>query len=151
MSQPWSRREFLERALLQLGSLPLLGMLGCSGDADEPSVEISDALRAMLRARLGASAFGDYFGAGDPDALMQLGSSFLYAQLSERAPADAAIVMLLQPTIELLESADSEEHALDMLRSAIEREFAERGAVDLAGWALAPTELRLAALYFIVR
>jgi len=152
MTPYWSRREFLERALLQLGSLPLLGMLGCSGaSSDEPPrVAISGALRATLRARLDGDVLRDYFGEGDGSALRELGSRFLYAQLADLNPKDQAVVALLEPTIELLESAESEAVALTRLSAAIEQEFADRTVLDLAGWTLAPSELALAALYFIV-
>lgn len=152
MKPRWSRREFLERAFLQLSSLPLLSLIGCSSDPDAPPlVEISRALRAMLRERVESSVLRDFFGQGEPQALDALGSRYLFDQLGERRPRDADVMALLQPTMELLEGAHDDATAIETLHQTIEHEFSERNVLDLAGWTLAPTELALAALYFSVR
>lgn len=165
----WRRRVFIERAALALGCVPLLPLFGC-GDAHpaggqlagglegaagdgggEPAqpVFISDGLRDAMRQRVGARALEASFGEGDLGSLQQLGKRYL----DQERPAgmDDAVRALLAPTLERIESASSDDDALAALRDAIDEEFARRDVIDLSGWTLAPTELSLAALLWLVR
>ena len=149
MTATCSRRAFLQHALLQLGSLPMLGAIACTEDSDPARrLTLSVPLRAKLRARVDAAVLADYFDEGDTRAIELVGARYIYLRLHQTHPPDADVMSLLEPTLTMLESAQDAEAVLDDLRGAIIAEFSERDVIDLAGWTLAPTELGLAALYF---
>ena len=117
----WNRRAFLELALAEVASLPLLGLMGCGSDGGE-------------------SAVRGYF-PGD-----RLAAAATIGRIALRGDGEVVALGSAAATLELIDAAPGDTQAVAALRDAIEADLRAGRTIDVDGWTLSRTEVELCML-----
>jgi hypothetical protein len=106
--------------------------------ADAPDKTFSDRLAAAR------DVIEQFFRDGSGESLRALGDNYLDGISLERD--EITLEPVLSPLLTLIETAPTEERALEDLKTAVAADFVSVDVVDLEGWTLGVSEIRLSAI-----